>query len=124
MTFPSQIESRSMGPMWIGRATLNPSSSRVTDTSSSARIPLLRFTLSIDHIYWLYLLFTKKIMAYNETVGGKERHWCLTVFLIVILFTSFFNFFIGNSDQYGFLWRRAGYDWVLLLSCLSLVNFI
>ena len=54
----------------------------------------------------------------------KERHWCLTVFLIVILFTSFFNFFIGNSDQYGFLWRRAGYDWVLLLSCLSLVNFI
>ena len=39
-----------MGPMRTGRATLNPSSSRATDNSSSARMPLLRFTLSI-HLF-------------------------------------------------------------------------
>ena len=64
-------------------------------------------------------------MAHNETVGEKERHWCLTVFLTVIIISSFYNFFIGNSDEYKSFWRRADYGWlVLLLSCLSLVNFI
>ena len=45
--------------------------------------------------------------------------------LIVIIIASFYNFFIGNSDEFKGLWRRGEYEWlVLLLSCLSLVNFI
>ena len=51
----------------------------------------------------------------------KERHWCLTVFLIVILFTSLLKLY---AYDYRVIFYSFSRDTQFSLACLSLVNII